>query len=173
MRYWLATIVPPFYVRRASVTSIVVLAAIALQGCGAYFAPDRNVTRKVAEAEVVGTWRLTAGSLALLQRDGFVADPTHAYTITFNVDGTLRFASVIDDFRSGRYFDVPGTWTLEHNTNGNSNVHKANALSLRIEVPGSTNNRYLNFAEENGKLQLWNYYGDPDSWEFMEYERDP
>jgi hypothetical protein len=32
--------------------------------------------------------------------------------------------------------------------------------------------RVVNFAEKNGTIRLWNYYGDPDSWEFVEYERN-
>ena len=69
--------------------------------------------------------------------------------------------------------EADGRWKLEHNTTGGSNIHKTNALSLEIKMPEMTDNRYLNFAEQDNKLILWNFYGDPDSWEFLEYERDP
>jgi hypothetical protein len=34
------------------------------------------------------------------------------------------------------------------------------------------NIRYLNFTGEGQRLRLWNFYGDPDSAEYIEYERE-
>lgn len=143
---------------------------ILLIGC-CFPLPDRNLTRTVAETEIVGVWRLTDESLELLQRDGFVADPDIDYTLALHADGVLQFDSVIDDFRSGTYQTIGGTWRLDHNSEGDSNIEKPNVLEMELRSPGSTHFRSLNFGEEEGQLILWNYYGDPDSWEFMEYER--
>lgn len=155
----------------ASRLLFVLLCCIILGGCGNYFAPDRNVKRKVTESEIIGTWRMTPDSLTLLKRDGFRSEPAHAYTITLNADGTFRFASVVDGFHGLRYVDVKGTYVLEHDTNGNSNIHKKNVLKIMIRAEGASQDCYLNFAEEDGSLLLWSYYGDPDLWEFIEYER--
>lgn len=145
-----------------------VLICLMLNGCcGTYFPPNRNLKRTVNETEIIGTWKLTPQSLALLQRDGFVTDPDHAYTITFNLDGSMMFASVVKDMQNGQYTQAAGQWTLEHDTNDNSNIHKTNALRFDI----GRHLMLLNFTEQEGRLLLWNYYGDPDSWEFLEYER--
>ena len=152
---------------------MIAVVCLALTGCGRLTPlPDRNLKRKVADTDVVGTWKLTSQSLGQLTRDGYIVDPSHALSITFHADGTLEFASVMDGISGwGTYVEGLGNWALEHDTSGDSNIEKMNALRLDIGGAEVIDRRYLNFAEEDGQLLLWNYYGDPDSWEFMEYER--
>jgi hypothetical protein len=50
-------------------------------------------------------------------------------------------------------------------------VPKVNALRLAFKRATVNESRYLNFAREPEGLVLWNYLGDPDSWEFIEYAR--
>jgi hypothetical protein len=142
-----------------------------LTGCGLR---DRNLKETLSEKDVVGTWKLTQDSLRLLTRDKFQSDPSHLYTITFRTDGTCTFASVSVDFQGGNYTVVDGTWRLEHDTTGDSNVRKRNAIRMELHPkPNYTAQRYFNFARDDQKqLKLWNYYGDPDQWEFIEYSRN-
>ena len=140
-------------------------------GCGGYFAPDRNISDRIEESAVLGAWRLTARSLELLKRDGLKADASHKYLLTLNLDHTCEFASVLDSLSEPTYEAVPCRWTLEHNTRGDSNVWKANALRLELERAGVDYTLYLNFSREQDRLVLWNYLGDPDLWEFIEYSR--
>ena len=142
-----------------------------LVACGSYFPPDRHVTRTIANSEIIGTWKLASDSLSLLQRDGFAAKPENKYTITFNSNGSLNFASVLEDFESGQYVKATGTWTLKHNTSVDSNIKQANALIVELQTSDGRQVRHLNFTEDDGTLRLWSTYGDPDSWEFMEYEK--
>jgi hypothetical protein len=81
------------------------------------------------------------------------------------------FASVFDHLGAQKYVAMPCTWTLEHDTTGDSNVPKVNALRLAFNRAGANESRYLNFAREREGVVLWNYLGDPDSWEFIEYAR--
>jgi hypothetical protein len=147
-----------------------VLAALS-GGCGGYFAPDRNISDRIEESVVLGTWRLTARSLELLKRDGLKADASHKYLVTLNIDHTCEFASVLDSLIEPTYVAMPCRWTLEHDTAGDSNVRKANALRLEVEAADANHTLYLNFARERDTLILWNYLGDPDLWEFVEYSR--
>ncbi len=142
-----------------------------LAGCGL---PDRNLKETLSDADVVGTWKLTEDSLGLLTRDKFQSAPSHLNTITFRPDGTCTFASVSDEFQGGTYTVVDGTWRLEHDTNGDSNVRKRNAIRMELHPkPNHTEQRYFNFDRDDRKqLKLWNYYGDPDQWEFIEYSRN-
>lgn len=140
-------------------------------GCGSCVpAPSRHLTRQVQASEVIGLWQLRSNSLSLLIRDGFVSDPSHAYTIEFRADGTFTFKSVVDDFQSGIYLEADGAWSLEHGTHGNSNIKKANALRFEIEHPAHAHLSCFNFTEDSGVLTLWSYYSDPDQWEFIEYQ---
>ncbi|HUU42711.1 MAG TPA: hypothetical protein VMX57_02970 [Planctomycetota bacterium] len=95
--------------------------------------------------------------------------------MTINSDGTIAFASVLElsDPWEYRYTTAAGTWKLEHDTARGSNVTTKNTLSLDMRTAGKTVYHYLYFAEDRGPLLLWNYYGDPDSWEFLEYTRIP
>jgi hypothetical protein len=148
---------------------LLALACILLLGaCG-----DRHLTRKITPVDIGGAWQMTATSRLLLQRDGYVETPGQTYTITFHPDGSLHFASVVDNTKSGTFFDCPGTWKLQHDTTIDNSVVRANVLQLELRRPKDLYLMKLSLAEENGRLRLWSFYGDPDSWEFMEYERQP
>ena len=148
------------------------LLCLTLTGCGAYFAPDRNAKEALADKDVIGTWSMSTNSLALLVRDGFRPAATNRYSITFSADGTCSFQSVESFASQHRYVSVSGTWKLEHDTQGSSNIKKVNALRLELLFDGVDHIQYWNFAREHGVLILWNYHGDPDQWEFVEYAHD-
>lgn len=150
---------------------LVLLVGALLTSCGL---PNRNLNETLSEKDVIGTWKLTQDSLRLLTRDKFRSDPSHLYTITFRLDGTCTFASVSDEFQGGTYTVVDGTWRLEHDTTGDSNLRKRNAIQMKLRPKSDhTVERYLNFDRDKRKqLILWNYYGDPDQWEFIEYIRN-
>ena len=57
---------------------------------------DRHMKRKVMTSEIVGIWKMTAASLQLLKRDGYVASPGETQTITFNADGSQLISGSSD-----------------------------------------------------------------------------
>ena len=102
----------------------VVIALIGLlvaTGCR-YFAPDRSIRERVDESAVVGTWQLTPASLDLLTRDGFHADRSISYEVSFSPGGACRFASALDLDRPARYVVSECTWSLKHDTTCGSNI---------------------------------------------------
>ena len=119
----------------------------------------------MADNDVVGTWRMTTNSLALLVRDGFRPAPTNEYTLTFKADHTC-FVQSVESFVEHRYVSASGTWKLEHDTDG-----KKNALRFDLSVDGGIHIWRFGFAHEHGALILWSYHGDPDQWEFIEYRK--
>lgn len=148
------------------------LLCLTLTGCGAYFAPDRNVKETLADKDVIGTWSMSTNSLALLVRDGYRPASTNPYSITFSADGTCLFQSVESFASQHRYISVSGTWKLEHDSQGDSNIKKKNTIRVELPVDGADHIQHWNFAREHGMLILWNYHGDPDQWEFIEYAPD-
>jgi hypothetical protein len=153
---------------RHSLCILAVVCGLFVAGCDG---GDRHMTRKVATSEIVGTWKMTAASLQLLKRDGYVPSPGETQTITFNADGSLAFASVLDDFKAGTYNTCSGMWKLNHDKTIDNETVRANAINIELKRTSDTHLRTLSLAEVGGKLRLWNFYGDPDSWEFIEYER--
>ena len=102
---------------------------------------------------------------------GVKSAPEHRYTIIFEKDGQLDFASVDADFRSGTYMECQGTWNLGHDTRESSGLRVANTLRMRLKTASANLDIGMGFAETDGRIVLWDFYGDPDSWEFIEYER--
>jgi hypothetical protein len=141
-------------------------------GCGRYFAPDRNVKEALAEGDVVGRWKMMTNSLKLLTRDGFRSLPAHAYTITFRQDGSCLFQSVEAFGHEGTYILASGTWKLGHDIKRGESTKVKNAIQMQLELDSVTHFRELNFTRQDGVLRLWESYGDPDEWEFIEYVRD-
>jgi hypothetical protein len=149
-------------------TAFTVLFAFAATGCGRYFPPDRNVQRTLFDQDVVGTWKLTSATIELLKRKNFVSNETHANTISFSQDGTLKFASVDENHVLLQYVESGGSWKLIHDTTPGSGVRARNVLMLNVE---KCKTWPMHFREEDGKLILSQTLGDPDEWEFIEYER--
>ncbi len=156
---------------REQVSLAIIWVLIISTGCSPFGLPDRNLKQYVSKNEVIGSWTMTAKSLSLLIRDGFQKKEGHQYEIEIFPDGTCRFQSVRGKFQGGIYHEVMGNWKLEHDKTGDSNVKKKNTLQLQLPLSKSTSYHYLNFDKKDGKLILWNFYGDPDSWEFIEYTK--
>lgn len=153
------------------IPALLLLAALC-SGCPRpLWLPDRNLTSRVERSDVVGKWALTTNSLGLLARDGFNADEHSAYTIDFRTDGTLAYQSVLAGFHTGTYLNIQGTWELQHDTKAHSNIRSKNAIEMTLNAPNMTYSRGLLFDKDKHGLILWEYYGDPDSWEFMEYRK--
>ncbi len=141
--------------------SIIGILACLVCGC------DRHTDKKVTNPEVVGTWPMTSKSLAMLKRDGYKPGANETYTITFAADGSLTFASVLPEFQGGNFITTSGKWTLKHDVAIDNETKRTNCLDVDW-----TRREQMSFAQEDGKLVLWTYYGDPDSCEFIDYVKD-
>jgi hypothetical protein len=145
-----------------------------INGCGNHFAPDRNVKEALADDDVIGRWKMTTKSLGLFARDGFRSEPAQTYTITFHKDGTCVFHSIEHSASApkGTYILASGVWKLAHDVKRGANVMVKNAVQTELNVGGTTVFRDWDFTREDGVLMLWDFYGDPDQWEFIEYAHD-
>jgi hypothetical protein len=145
---------------------------IILTGCNSPLR-DRHLKEYVTENDIVDQWRLMPASLDLLARDGFKSSNNPQHRIVFHADGTCDFNTVLDDSNGLAYYEVSGKWVLEKDSKGDSNIQCKNALRMELKLPTKTYFKYLNFDRRGKQLILWSFHGDPDSWEFMEYERVP
>jgi len=145
--------------------AIALLAAVALSGCGL---PDIRLKRNAAPSEIVGLWTITAESLRDIKTDSdakSVDGPRDIYQIEFRGDGTLTYRSLLQ--MPTRHVDAKGRWKLVPL----SERKAGNELSVLLDLDGGSYGFSLDFTEEKGKLLLWTFFGDPDSWRLEMYEK--
>ena len=148
---------------------LTLFAFLLLAGCRpAYFAKDIRLQRKVEMSEVIGTWKLRGDSLERAksegEREGFAPAPGQTYQIQFRADGTCHFSSLTQ--MPLKYADYEGTWRLDFQKDG----HRPNELTLTLKR-GAGYVFTLEFTEEVGHLVIWEYLGDPDEWQFLNYDK--
>ena len=136
-----------------------------LLGCGRYFAPDINLSRFLKESDVIGTWILTSNTLILAKKDGYVPLPESLHQITIGSNGVCQFSSIVEFGERVQYVEGDGQWQINHDTEG-----RKNRLQLRISTKNETRDMSFDFTEEKNTIYLWDFWGDPDSWEFLKYK---
>jgi hypothetical protein len=143
-----------------------ILLALLLSGCGWR---DIRLNRQVSSEEVIGIWTMTEDSFQNISNYSDATDLEGAhgdYQIEIRKDGGLRYRSVF--MMQTRAVDYQGTWKL----NPRIDMPGANELEIQVEANGG-HGLSLDFTEEDGRLLLWTYFGDPDSWCLEKYEKVP
>lgn len=150
------------------VVSVLLLGVFLLFGCGRYFTPNINLDRYATLQEIVGTWTLRPDTLLLAQRDGYKPSSNAVHQIEFEQDGSCAFRSIINTgLTDSLYLVARGRWRLEHDTHRKDERERKNELFLELDKQEF---KFL-LTEEDGRILLWDFWGDPDSWEFIKYER--
>lgn len=134
------------------------------------YSENRYLRRSVRNEEVVGTWRLTAASVKDLREAGHHTHLTPAdHQIRLDADGSCSFTSFLNpglmSSSDSQYVTAPCGWWID---SGGKNQ------ALRIDVGAAQRNAphlSFSFAEEKGRLLLWQYIADPDAWKYIEFER--
>jgi hypothetical protein len=142
--------------------------------------PERYIERDVTPEEMVGVWTVTSDSEAdvkeFMERfPGWVAF-TPWKTITLNADGTCSVESDLnwmDEEHTSEtlpYRIISCSWQLgkQENLNGKQSP----ILEWDLEYSNNQGSmRSLYLYEENGKLILWNFIGDPDDFRVQDFVR--
>ena len=144
--------------------SLAILVPLLLVGCGL---PDIRLERKVTPDELVGIWTMTQDSFEDIKTDAEASGIKRSqkdYRVEIHPDGTLRYRSLLQ--MPTRTVDYRGTWQLKPQTGST----KGDRLQILLEGNGSHSISF-DFTEENRKLVLWTFFGDPDSWRLEKYEK--
>jgi hypothetical protein len=148
-----------------SITLSLGLVAISLAACRWYGA-DPRVNRKVADSELVGRWVLSAESLEIAKRDGYVPAAGAPHEIVIRADGTCDVSTLFEGCGKIEYVRVHGPWSLAHD---GGQPRRKNLLNLGLEPRF----REVMLVEEHDQLLLSVYWMDADQWEFMKYAKQP
>ena len=145
-------------------------------GCGIlsliFGLPERYIERNVKTEEMVGTWSITPDSESevndFLQRypSWGASAPWEAFTL--NGDGTCNL-KLKTDWLGDSYSDlnedsvISCSWDLA--TEKNLSDKWTPVLELDLEYSNNYGALYsLYIYEENGKLIIWDFIGDPDDF---------
>jgi hypothetical protein len=162
------------------------LAAVAtlslVLGCGImsviFGLPDRYVHREVQAGEMVGTWQITAKSEDDVNQfvkefpDWHIMVPLTA--LTLNADGNCSM-NLEPGWSGGGNSDPATTSTLscawqlaKENVLSDTDTDDKTTTVLRLGSIDTQNGYYPEYSlyiyEENGRLILWNFIGDPDDF---------
>jgi hypothetical protein len=156
-------------------------------GCGImsliFDLPERYIQRDVKPEEIIGTWSVTAESesdindFAKTFPDWGVSIPWK--TIAIDADGTCTVQLEISwlgtentlpsDVLSNNM--VSCTWNLTEGDNMSGNTSPV--IEFDFEYPDNYSMRYyLYIFEENEKLILWNFIGDPDDFRPQDFVKE-
>ena len=132
------------------------------------FSENRYLARAVKSEELVGRWRATEFAIKCL-RDVGVRDhlTVQEHTLVLNADGSCSVQTIMNvpvleptDYRT---YSTGCRWQL------GDVGHQA--LQFELTPAPSVGTPYYYFAEEDGRLLLWQYATDPDAWLYMEFEK--
>ncbi len=145
------------------------LSCLLLCGCPVPL-EDTNTQREVSREELIGRWVLDSHARKMISEESDIRQLDEFY-IEFKPDGECVFYSVYSKGFDLVVLQSSGKWTLEHDTKGNSNRLKKNAILLDMDSNEFYSNAYLNLTERDGTLYLWSFHADPDSGDIIEYEK--
>src|SRR6266404_9576093 len=148
----------------ASATAMLVVSAL-LTSCLPDYFPRRKLKVNLSGADMAGNWKLTTSSAKILTLVYHVSIKPNESAIEFFADGRCELRDFIgedEDVHSGA-----ATWKIEQD----SLEPKASVLHISYRTPERPVTFSLSFTRRRGKIILWQYHGDPDSREYVEYER--
>lgn len=122
----------------------------------------------MAPRELVGAWEATPFAMKSLKETGHskhlnVSD----HFLHVRPDSSCRIKSVLNialfkPDEDPHYVDGECTWSIKNDGH--------EYLDIKMKSEDSYRGKYY-FDQEDGRLVLWQYATDPDSWKYMEFKK--
>ena len=145
----------------------VALVIFLLTSCLPDYFPRRDVRDKISEGQVVGRWHLSAESAEMLAGNNIPVD--HDSAVEFFPDGACLLRNFVIGEES---FSERGTWKIDHDVMADRTKPRKNVLRIFTTLPsGEQAVDSFFFWRHHRKLILYQYHGDPDGREHVDYER--
>jgi hypothetical protein len=146
-------------------SAIVLVAVTLLSGCLPDHFPRRQLRLSGSDRQIAGHWRLRPKSANMM--DKYLMRTPEVSRIDLSPDGRCDLRDFVDgeDLHSGA-----GTWKIEDESDDGSK-RKHSVLRIGFPIHGKQGFFSLYFTRRHGKIILWQYHGDPDGREYVEYER--
>ena len=116
----------------------------------------------------MGTWRATEFAIKSLRDIGVREHLTSRdHTLVLRVDGSCSLRTIMNmpvfEAADYRTYETGCRWRL------GDVGHQI--LQFELNPAPALGPLYYYFAEEDGRLLLWQYATDPDAWRYMEFEK--
>jgi len=152
--------------------------------------PDRHAKREITQSELVGNWVTTQNSLNSLIQEGYsrYTKKQDHYLALFD-DGTCKFCTyssippspTIQEEEKYYISLTDATWKITETSTivGHSSEMVPAVEIEKVERKQSPEGLNINkitvrffIAEENRRIVLWNYIGDPDYTQYMDFVKE-
>ena len=140
------------------------------------FSEDRYLRRTVTAEELVGNWRATELAIKSLRDIGVrnhLAVGEH--TLVLNADGSCSIQTIMNipapPFTGVSPADAPDYRTYSAGCRWELGDVGHQALTFELDPAPRTGSPHYYFAEEAGRLLLWQHATDPDAWRYMEFQK--
>ena len=145
--------------------------------------PDRHIKRQVVKEEFIGIWKTNEKSLNNLKYFGYDQHlKINDYQLILNDNGSCTFVGYndyhminpSDDKEKNDYMTATGNWEIKYDEKfSTDNGNKEWGLIITFDNDFIRKNDFFGKAlwyiyEENAKLILWTYAGDPDSVRYFD-----
>ena len=144
--------------------SILTSLALATSSCQH---PDfRYLARRVSADELVGAWAITEAAQKDLKSIGYTKHlGLNDHALVIHPAGSCSYQGWVEPSRlsenEGDFVSTECRWTLKD----------IQYQAIVVELPKQNRNLISYFAEEEERLLLWKYLGDPDSAKYFEFSR--
>lgn len=153
--------------RRSAVTAAAT-AMLLLQSCFPDYFPRRHLKEEISDEQMVGRWHLTKESAVMLDLHGLTVSSRDS-TVEFFRDGR----ALLHDFVCGDdLITQSGTWKVEHDVAVGGGSFKKNELRITVISSDKPTVCFVDFFRKGKRLLLWQYHGDPDGRQYIEYQHE-
>lgn len=140
------------------------------------FSEDRYVRRTITADELIGSWRATEFAIKSLRDIGVLDHLTASeHTLVLNADGSCSIQTIMNipapPFTNLSPPDGPDYRTYGTGCRWELGDLRHQALVFDLDPKPWPGPPYYYFAEEDGRLLLWQYATDPDAWRYMEFQK--
>ncbi|MFT5465293.1 MAG: hypothetical protein ACI8UO_000381 [Verrucomicrobiales bacterium] len=119
--------------------------------------------RFLSKGDLIGEWTIAKSGEAALFDLGATQVQILASHFTLRKDGTASFSKLYFTHEKDRLFELMqgnGDWAFS-----------SGDVKIRADSSSQTTGIVMNVGRLNGQLVIYNFIGDPDSWDFAIYHR--
>ena len=144
----------------------VLIALVLLTGCFPDYFPRHHLRVELSPMDMAGHWHLGRESARMLKRYHIPASTANSW-IDFSSDGHCGLHNFVDD---DQVLSGKATWKLDEEPDQGWGTRSTTVLHIMLQTAERSDTISLYFTRRHHRYVLWQYHGDSDDREYIEYE---